>query len=549
MGTHKVTPERDADSQSISDAMTDGPGPSGGIDAAAGATLVEVKGLSMTFPGTKALDDVSFAISAGEVLAIVGHNGSGKSTLVKILAGIHGPDAGGEIRVRDGRGQLLSGDAALAELHFVHQNLGLIPALSAVENLDLGVGLSGRWMRPAPRAREQAHAAEVIGQFGASFDVERPVGELTPAERTIVALARALDQWTRSDHVLILDEPTAALHGEEVGVLFEAIRSVATRGAGVVFISHRLDEVMAIADRVIALRDGRLIANVSRGGFHENDLVRLIVGGDVPDHSRRQQSRRAAPVLETRGLRSDTLLGIDLDVSPGEIVGISGLLGSGREHILGVMFGARPRAAGDVVVGGSAIAPNDPHASIDHGIAFVPGDRAGAGSVATLNGRENLTLPIVEKLRNRYGALDRSAELAEAEQWFERFDIRPRDSERLFSLFSGGNQQKIVLAKCLCVEPSVLLLDEPTQGVDVGAKSAIYELIAAAAARGVAVVVSSSEAEELVTLCDRVIVLRDGRVARTLHAGQISAGALISEGLGFSETDRPVEATSPTGAE
>jgi ribose transport system ATP-binding protein len=158
-------------------------------------------------------------------------------------------------------------------------------------------------------------------------------------------------------------------------------------------------------------------------------------------------------------------------------------------------------------------------------------------------------LPIVEKLRNRYGALDRSAELAEAEQWFERFDIRPRDSERLFSLFSGGNQQKIVLAKCLCVEPSVLLLDEPTQGVDVGAKSAIYELIAAAAARGVAVVVSSSEAEELVTLCDRVIVLRDGRVARTLHAGQISAGALISEGLGFSETDRPVEATSPTGAE
>jgi ribose transport system ATP-binding protein len=242
-------------------------------------------------------------------------------------------------------------------------------------------------------------------------------------------------------------------------------------------------------------------------------------------------------------------LGIDLDVSPGEIVGISGLLGSGREHILGVMFGARPREAGDVVVGGSPIAPNDPRASIDHGIAFVPGDRARVGSVATLNGRENLTLPIVGKLRNRYGALDRTAESAEAEQWFEGFDIRPRDPERLFSLFSGGNQQKIVLAKWLCVEPSILLLDEPTQGVDVGAKSAIYELIAAAAARGVAVVVSSSEAEELVTLCDRVIVLRDGRVARTFQAGQITAAALISDGLGFSETDRSVAATSSTGGQ
>jgi ribose transport system ATP-binding protein len=485
--------------------------------------LLEVRDVSKTYPGVHALDAVSLSVAPCEVVAIVGHNGSGKSTLVKILAGVVEPDHGGQVRT-PGR-----------QLHFIHQDLGLVGSLSSIENLDLSRRLGRRACLPAPRRAERDHARMLVQRLGASFDVTAPVATLTPAERTVVALARALDGWTRPDNVLVLDEPTAALRGEEVAKLFAAVRGVAEHGAGVLFISHRLDEVLDVADRVIALRDGRVVADQRRGAVDHDALVRLIAGGDVAAAERSARIAGARRVLLVRGLSGPRLTRVDLDVEAGEVVGVTGILGSGYEQLSRLLFGAVARTAGDVLVDGAPIAAGDPAAAIRAGMAFVPADRRGAGAVMSMNARENLTLPHLRPLRRALGGLQLRAERADAHHWGRRVGLRPAEPERALELFSGGNQQKLVLAKWLRTEPKVLLLDEPTQGVDVGAKVAVHELVGAAAAAGAAVLVSSSEIKELIRLCDRVLVLRDGDVAADISRADLTEARLVRESLGIGE--------------
>jgi len=505
------------------------PGPAQAGPGRAAPPLLEVRGLSKTFPGLKALDAVTTAVGSGEIVALVGQNGSGKSTLVKLLAGVHQPDPGSQIVLGEGE------EGEPVSLHFIHQDLGLVGSLSTVENLDLDSRIGGSALLPAPVRAERRRAEELVAGFGAGFDVTRPVQDLSAAERTIVAIARALDGWEHPRNVLILDEPTASLHGSEVGRLFEAVREVARRGAGVIFISHRLDEVIELADRVIVLRDGKLIADVARGGYDHEDLVRLIAGAELAAAQTAHEAppRRGRPVLSARGIRGRTIATLDLDLHPGEILGVSGVLGSGREEVARILFGAGAGEVAELRLGGELVRGRlDPRRAIERGVAYVPGERRREGAVMTMSVRENMTLPRLRPLRRLFGNLDRGAERREVGEWIERVAVRPADPERALELFSGGNQQKVVLAKWLRNRPRVLLMDEPTQGVDVGAKAGIFELIATAASEGAGVLICSSDAKELALICDRVLVLRDGVLAAEARRPELSEATLVGASLG-----------------
>jgi ABC-type sugar transport system ATPase subunit len=505
--------------------------PAGRADApGGGSVLLRVHEVSKTFAGSKALDDVSFELHGGEVLAVVGQNGSGKSTLVKVLAGVHHADPGGYFEVEDpDRGGFARGDRR-DHLHFIHQDLGLIEPLSTTENLDLSRPLGWRDLLPARGRNEHAQAQELVARAGARINVRLPIAVLSPAERTIVALARAMHGWSHPNGVLVLDEPTASFHTSESTRLFEALRQVAASGAGVLFISHRLDEIRTVADRVIVLRDGRIVLECPVTEADDATLIRAIVGSDL-DRRERGSATFGDVRLKVTGLTGIRLRGVSLSVPAGEILGVSGVLGSGREELAPMVFGVVRRAAGEVEIDGTKIPAGDVASAIEAGVGLVPANRARQGGLALMNVRENLTLAGLKSLQRWLGLIPRRRERAEAMRWARLVDLRPSRPEQPLSQLSGGNQQKVVLARWLRTEPHVLLLDEPTAGVDVGAKASIYELIRDAAGRGTAVVVSSSDTAELAELCDRVIVLDSGRVVGELRGADLTEEAVLKMSL------------------
>jgi len=497
--------------------------------------LLRVDSVVKTFPGLTALDRVSLDVRSGEVVAVIGHNGSGKSTLVKVLAGVYTQDSGAATPV-DG-----------AEIHFIHQDLALVGELTTIENLNLVKGAGASAFHPSRPTAERARARDLVARFGEVFDVDVPVHALTPAQRAIVAIARALDGWTHGRNVIVLDEPTESLHRSEVDVLFDAVRRLAAEGAGVVFISHRLDEVLSLADRVAVLRDGRKVADEPVASMDHDRLVELITGVSVTSSAARAGTRRtdADPVLAVRGLAGEAVARLDLELYPGEVVGVAGVLGSGREAVSSLLFGAVEARADSFAVHGEPYPRRSPARSIRRRMAFVPSDRARYGAIRPMTARENVTLPQLRTLRNRFGAVVRRRERAEAARLMAAYQVVPPRPEQTFALFSGGNQQKLVLARWLRDDPAVLLLDEPTQGVDIGAKTTIYDAVAQAAAAGTAVLVSSSDAKELLRLCDRVLVLRDGRVAAELHGDDLTEHRLVVEGYGLERPAPPSGGPAP----
>jgi ribose transport system ATP-binding protein len=486
-------------------------------------TLLRIRGLSKGFPGTRALDHVDFDLRRGEVHALVGQNGSGKSTLIKVLAGYHRPDPGAEIEL-EGKPVHLHDTAASrrAGLRFVHQDLGLVATLDTVENLALGRGLRSRFAGRIDWKAERRNAQQRMWALGYDFDVRVPVGQLGASERTGIAIARALEDSEQA-RVLVVDEPTASLPRREVQILFEALDRVRDHGVGVIYVSHRLDEVFSIADRVTVLRDGRRVGTFDASALDVDALVTLMVGGETlrpPRLSRTSIGTRT--MLEVRGLRGYVVDNVDLAARGGEVLGIAGLTGSGREELLPLIFGAT-RRGGEVLVDGTPIG-STVDAAMNAGVALVPADRHTDGSITTLTVRDNCTLTDLRRLSGRAGLLRRSSERIEVCSWIKTLDVRPPSPDAVFATLSGGNQQKIVLAKWLRRDPRVLLLDEPTQGVDVHAKAIIHALARDVAERGWGVVMASSDEVELCDTCDRIVVLRDGRIA-----GEATGAAMTPE--------------------
>ena len=487
--------------------------------------VLRIENLSKTFPGQVALNDVTFTVEPGEVHALVGQNGSGKSTLIKVLAGYHQPDHdGAHAWVNDSPLTLGDGAAAAAAgIRFVHQDLGLVGSISAVENLALTAGYkTGRGFRIRWREEAEITRDALAGLGLTKVDVKAPVSELPPAQRTAVAIARALVGWENGATLLVLDEPTATLPGDDVKRLFEVVHRLRERGVSIVYVSHHLDEVFELADRVTVLRDGERVTTVPVAHLDHNGLVELIVGHSIEAaHATESVGAEAEALLTVRGLQGGTVLGIDLEVAAGEIVGLAGITGSGREHVLGLIAGQIPRDDGDVALDGKPVANYKPRQAIDAGLASVPAERGVRGAIGPMNVRENLTLSDVGR-HFRGGRLSRRGEVNETKEWIGRLSIKTSGTEALIGSLSGGNQQKVMFGKALRLGPKLLLLDEPTQGIDVGAKEQIHKLVDEASASGVAVLIASTDTDELVRLCHRVVILANGRVKATLVGDHIA---------------------------
>lgn len=493
---------------------------------------LQLRGIKKRFGGVVALDGVDLTVHAGQVQCLLGENGAGKSTLIKMVAGVHEPDEG-EILL-DGR-RVRIPDAATSEalgIATIHQELNLVPSLSVAENITLG--RTPRRFGLVNRTEQRRVAAEALELIGLDVDLDRPVGTLGIARQQLVEIAKALSLHA---DVLILDEPTAALTRTEIAHLFTVLRHLREQGVAMVFISHHLDEIAEIGDSVTVLRDGRFVDEVP-AGTPEPELVRLMVGRTIEQLFPRRASRRGDPLLEVRGLsRAGAFDDISFTVRSGEVVGLAGLVGAGRTEVLRAVVGADPYDAGEVLVGGQRLPAHRVPAAVKAGVGHVPEDRKSQGLVLGAPVEENLGYATLRRhargpLADRSGQRDRAREVA------ERLRIRLRDVRQPVSSLSGGNQQKVVFGRWVMAQSRVLLLDEPTRGVDVGAKVEIYELINSITDDGGAVLLASSELPEVLGISDRVLVMAGGRIVGELPAEEATQDAVMSLAVKEVESSR-----------
>jgi ribose transport system ATP-binding protein len=493
---------------------------------------LQVRGVAKAYGGAQALDGVTLNVEAGTIHALLGGNGSGKSTLIKILAGVVSADSGqlviGGVQ-REAKAQTPA-HARAGGLLFVHQQQSTFPQLSVAENLVLGgryeTGLAGRIKWSALRRRAQ----RVLEQYGIDVDPRTELGRLNPATQTLVTIARALqDREEAFGGVLVLDEPTARLPRREVDGLLASLQRYAEAGQTIVYVTHRLDEVHQVAHTATVLRDGRAVASLGRAQFDRDELVTLIAGRSLTAPTRRtsgssQDAPAAEVVLEAKGLG----IGAEpLCLRAGEVVGVAGLIGSGRTRLLRRIFGLGAAAHDQVSVSGQQVTGSSVRAAMRAGIAYVPEDRTADAAFADLSITRNISVADLGSYA-RWRGFDQRAEKARAAALMTSFQIRGRSAELTIAALSGGNQQKVVLARWLQRRPKVLLLDEPSQGVDVGARAEIHALIRRAVDEGAAALLVSSDFAELAAVADRVFIMRNGRIVTEIRASELSEDALTA---------------------
>ncbi|MFH8713071.1 sugar ABC transporter ATP-binding protein [Streptomyces zaomyceticus] len=525
-----------------------------GAPSSAAPTVLEAHGVGKRFPGVVALDDVSFSLRAGEVHALVGENGAGKSTLIKVLTGVHRPDSG-EL--------LLSGrparfarpsEAQAAGISTIYQEVNLVPLMSVARNIFLGREPKNRFgLIDFPRMH--AEAAALLGGFGMTVDPRRPLDSLGIGTQQMVALARAVSVEA---HVVVMDEPTSSLEPREVETLFRIIDDLRRRDIAVVYVSHRMDELYRICDRVTVLRDGRHIHTGPIGGLDRMRLVSMMLGREISEVRRHGMTSFGSeghdvarkPVLTATGLvRRHQLDDVSLELHPGEVLGLGGLLGSGRSETAKALAGALALDSGQVRVDGAPLGRFSSAGAIRAGISLLPEDRKAEGIVPGLSVRENIVLAALPRL-SRLGIVSRARQDRVVDVFMKRLRIKASSPEQKVGELSGGNQQKVLLARWLCLEPKVLLLDEPTRGIDVGAKAEVQALIDELAQEGLAVLLISSDIEELVEGSDRIVVLRSGGTVGELVGENVSEDALLAALADHTAPaqDAPNPADTTTGA-
>ena len=484
-------------------------------DPAARSGTIEIRGMSKAFPNVNALQDISIDVRPGEVLALMGENGAGKSTLLKILSGDYQPDTGA--MTRDGETLVFGGprDARRAGIRVIYQEPEIIPGVDVAENIYAGeLPTRGPFI---DRARLDALVARDLERYG--FEGVLPtnlMGDmLSSAQRQLVEIMRALKSGVR---VLALDEPTSSLTDEEVERLFALIRRLRGDGVAIIYVSHRINEILRLADRVAVMRDGKLVAIRAASDLTQGEIVRLMVGRELTDVFRRRPAVQDRVVLRAEGIRSDWHKGVDFEIRAGEVVGFAGLVGAGRTELAKVIFGELPRSAGRIVIDGRDAAIRNPPDAIQHGIGLAPEDRKREGLVLIRSVIENASLAILPRL-TRFGFVQRGLERRIASEYIQRLAVKTPSLDQEVGKLSGGNQQKVVLARWLAAKPKVLILDEPTRGIDVGAKAEIYRLIDELANDGLGIMLISSELPEILGLSDRIYVMQNGRITGELQGG------------------------------
>jgi ribose transport system ATP-binding protein len=484
--------------------------------------LLRVERIHKGFPGVTALDDVGFDLRRGEVHVLLGENGAGKSTLIKMLSGAYHPDAGRilvngqEVRIRNAQ------EAERLGIATIYQEFNLVPELTVAENLFLG--RQPRRFGLIARSRMESDARELLARVGLDIDPRTKVRELGIARLQMVEIAKALSLRAR---VLIMDEPTAVLTTDEVQRLFAIVRLLREEGVGIVFITHHLQEIGTLGDRVTVLRDGRSVAEVP-ANTPEEELVRLMVGRSIEQQYPRERAGVGEPLLRVDGLtRKGAFHDVSFEVRAGEVVGLAGLVGAGRTEVARAVFGADPYQAGAVEVLGRPLSPHDVTAAMDAGLGLVPEDRKGQGLVLGASVQENLGLVTLRRA-TRAGLVDRSGQRRKAAKVAEQLKVRMAGLGQEVRTLSGGNQQKIVIGKWLLADAKVLILDEPTRGIDVAAKVEIYQLVNALTASGHAVLMISSDLPEVLGMSDRVLVMAQGRITGELPAAQATQEAVMA---------------------
>lgn len=501
------------------------------------SSILKLTGLSKSFGGVRALADVSFDLRPGEVHALVGENGAGKSTLVKIITGAHQPDAGTIEIAGDLVTDLDPQRARRLGIAAIYQQPALFPDLSVAENIAFGLEAPRFWRR----VRWNEHrdrAARLLAQIGAQIDPDSDVARLTMPEQQLVEIAKAL---AASARVLILDEPTASLSDNEIERLFTVIRGLKSQGVGLIYISHRLDELPKMADRVTALRDGRLAGSANMSQVTRADLIRMMVGRELSAVFPKTAVQAGDVVLEMRRLtcHAEAVHDISLSVRAGEIVGLAGLVGAGRTELAKVLFGLSPADSGEILVRGTRAIIDTPDRAIALGISYVPEDRRRHGVVLDLSVAANTSLAVLRQMSRR-GMFDFGRERSLAIDFVRRLGVKTPSVDAPVGNLSGGNQQKVALARWLATEPAILILDEPTQGVDVGAKAEIHRLMSDLAARGLAVLMISSDLPEILGMSDRILVMHAGTIAGELGRADATQERVLELALGHGA---PVEAT------
>jgi rhamnose transport system ATP-binding protein len=504
--------------------------------------LLRLDGISKAFFGVQALRRVSFDLRPGEVHALVGENGAGKSTLIKVITGAHRPDEG-TIEVQ---GEPVTDNdpvrARALGIAAIYQQPALFPDLTVAENIALGLEPGGVWRR-VDWGHRRERARTLLRRVGAVIRPEAEVRRLTMPEQQLVEIARALGADAR---ILIMDEPTASLSDTEVAQLFRVIRELKGQGVGIIYISHRLEELPQVADRVTALRDGALVGTRPMAEVGRGELIRMMVGRELSAVFPKTEVPIGEPVLELRhlGCRAAGVRDVTLTARAGEILGVAGLVGAGRTELARALFGITPADSGAVLLGGAPVTVDSPARAAEMGIAYVPEDRRRHGVVLEMSVAANATLAVLRRV-SRHGLIDAAAERKSASESVERLGVKAASLDAPVATLSGGNQQKVALARWLAAGPKVLILDEPTQGIDVGAKAEVHRLMVEVVSRGLAVVMISSELPEILGMSDRIAVMHGGTVVGTVDRGDASQELILEMALGHPATPERSKSAAP----
>lgn len=499
--------------------------------------ILEMKGITKRFPGVVALENVSFNLKKGEIHALIGENGAGKSTLMKILGGVYIPDEG-SIFLENEPVQFHTPRESLAHsISVIYQEFNLVPTLSVAENIFLGKELISKNRLAADRKTMEREAAKVMAKLGLSdFDCSVWVKHLSVAQQQLVEIAKAIYNNAK---ILVMDEPTAVLSPNETGLLFKLMRDLRSQGLSIIYISHRLSEILDLSDRVTVLRDGKFVIELenNRVKVHETDLVKYMVGRDLKDtFPARDNLEFGTTILEVRNLSKKGMFSdISFSLRKGEILGFSGLIGAGRTEVMKALFGYYPVDSGEILIEGKEVHIRSVSDAINHRIALIPEDRKREGLVLVLSMAQNIVLTSIN-LVQRYGVLLKKRFNKVVNSYIEELSIRPALPNRKIKDFSGGNQQKVVVAKWLSNNPHIVILDEPTRGIDVGAKVEIYKLINSLAQSGLGVIFISSEQLEVIGMCDRVLVMHNGRLSGEFERSQVTEEGLMAAAAGLGTT-------------